>query len=139
MILHITCNPYAPNPFPRLEYNLGGGKGPHSSLGRVEDDFLEKNLSAYSDWEGIFAETDKLWGEPVAEVFFHGSWENYCKVKLTYEEYTARNFPEGATHTDEQLAKNISPENRQQFLISRSADKENWNCELETSINARRL
>ena len=124
MIIYITCNPYSQNPFPYIEYDLGLGGGKekissHSSLGRVEDEPLEKNLSAYAGWDGLFAEAFKIWNLPVHKVIFCGSWEDYCNVRSAYEEYSSKNFSKGTTITDNRLAKNISPENRRQFLISR--------------------
>ena len=134
MIMYITCNPYDKNPFPHIEYDLGLGGGkerisPHSSLGRVEDEPLEKNLSAYTGWDGLFFEVIKIWHLPIQQVIFCGSLETYCKIKSSYKEYALKNFPNGTTNTDRQLAENISPENRQKFLISRYKNWCNIYCE----------
>lgn len=120
MILYITCNPYLKKPFPQIAIDWGDGNkkplSPESSLARVEMEDLHKSLTRHGDWEGLFPMIAYTLGISEITIVFRGSYEDYCDLQETYDLYAASHLFSVKFEVDEELAKNVSPVWRRQFL-----------------------
>lgn len=136
MTLYLICNPYLEKPFPRITYDWGDGNirclAPESTLARVEKEDLQKSLTKHGDWKGLFPMMVSAWGISEITIDFRGSYEDYCDLQEAYTIYAQNHSFSADIIVDMELAKNISPVIRRQFLLRQFSRWEeiSWESEL---------
>ena len=115
--MRMICNPYAEKPFPKILID-NKPLTPNSSLARVENKPLQESLYPSSGWKGLFQTIYSSLGIDRLEFEFCGSLKDFTSLKKAYELFVKSNGKLTVDFiVDRELAADISPDHRKQFLL----------------------
>ena len=138
MYMTITCNPYAENPFPKILMDKGDGTkkqlAPNSSLMRVEKQPLKDSLSPSRNWKGFFQTVYSSLGLDKLTLEFTGTAEDFQLLKAAYDSFAEVSSKLTVNFVfDSELAADILPEFRRNFLLDKLSSLKNigweWHSE----------
>lgn len=134
MYMTMTCNPYAENPFPKILMDKGDGTkrplAPNSSLMRVEKQPLKDSLSPSRNWKGFFQTVYSSLGLDKLTLEFTGTAEDFQLLKAAYDSFAEVSSKLTVNFVfDSELAADILPEFRRNFLLDKLSSLKNTSWE----------